>query len=210
MLKIFERYEVNDYFISTARSGSASAKTKTGTRSHLLAAFRHPHTMQTVVSSLLLLGIVASTLASSNLVLHGHNSVSSAAQAHSIGNTTIAGTDKGCKHRSQYFVNPNTKFQMCTGQTDQDLKNGMSIINLINSRGFLPTCRVMQLMLWMAGTVNDKGYVGRELFVDVGANIGMIIHCRSHLYSASNGNTHLSYRIMFSAHGSIGLPSRIS
>jgi hypothetical protein len=61
---------------------------------------------------------------------------------------------------------------MCTGQTDQDLKNGMSIINLINSRGFLPTCRVMQLMLWMGGTVNERGYLGRELFVDVGANIG--------------------------------------
>lgn len=61
---------------------------------------------------------------------------------------------------------------MCMGQTDQDLKNGMSIINLINSRGFLPTCRVMQLMLWMAASINDKTFVAREHFVDVGANIG--------------------------------------
>lgn len=63
---------------------------------------------------------------------------------------------------------------MCTGQTDQDLKNGMSIINLINSRGFLPTCRVMQLMLWMAGTVNERGNLAKDLFVDVGANIGLM------------------------------------
>ena len=103
-------------------------------------------------------------------VIHGHSSV--ALPGHSITNATIAGTETGCKHRSNYFVNPNTKFQMCTGQTDQDLKNGMSIINLINSRGFLPTCRVMQLMLWMAATVNERNHIGRELFVDVGANIG--------------------------------------
>ena len=121
---------------------------------------------------LLVLFSVVGSSAASNLVLHGHNSVSSAS-AHSINNSTIAGTDVGCKHRSEYFVNKNIKFQMCTGQTDQDLKNGMSIINLINSRGFLPTCRVMQLMLWMAGSANEKGTVGKELFVDVGANIGM-------------------------------------
>jgi len=65
---------------------------------------------------------------------------------------------------------------MCTGQTDQDLKNGMSIINLINARGFLPTCRVMQLMLWMAASVNDRGTLARELFVDVGANIGRFLY----------------------------------
>jgi hypothetical protein len=105
-------------------------------------------------------------------VIHGHSSVPSASQVHHTSNGTIAGTERGCRHRSNYFVNPNTKFQMCTGQTDQDLKNGMSIINLINSRGFLPTCRVMQLMLWMAGTVNEKGHLSKDLFVDVGANIG--------------------------------------
>jgi hypothetical protein len=62
---------------------------------------------------------------------------------------------------------------MCVGQTNQDLKNGMSIINLIQSRGYLPTCRVMQLMLWMASSVNDKGYIARDTFVDIGANIGI-------------------------------------
>lgn len=101
-----------------------------------------------------------------------HSSVNTPTKEHSVANSTIAGTDRGCKHRSQYFINPNVHFEMCTGQTNQDLKNGMSIINLINLRGFLPTCRVMQLMLWMASTASDKSIVGRDLFVDVGANIG--------------------------------------
>ena len=47
---------------------------------------------------------------------------------------------------------------MCMGITDQDLKNGMSIINLIYSRGYLPTCRVMQLMLWMSSMVYTDDY----------------------------------------------------
>ena len=90
-----------------------------------------------------------------------------------ITNVTIAGTGTGCTHTSEYFTNTNTRFKMCMGQTNQDLKNGMSIINLVNSRGFLPTCRVMQLMLWMAAQVNDKpGTLFKDTFVDVGANIG--------------------------------------
>jgi hypothetical protein len=89
-----------------------------------------------------------------------------------ISNNTIAGTDKGCKHQVQYFTNNNVKFPMCTGQTDQDQKNGMSIINLIHSRGYLPTCRVMQLMLWMASVVSDKHSLQKDFFVDIGANIG--------------------------------------
>lgn len=69
---------------------------------------------------------------------------------------------------------------MCTGQNHQDLKNGMSIINLINSRGFLPTCRVMQLMLWMAAEANEKGSILKDTFVDIGANIGS---CSVHMAS---------------------------
>ncbi len=104
-------------------------------------------------------------------VMHGHNN-NAGPVARNIANSTIGGTDKGCRHRSRYYINSNAQFDMCMGQTDQDLKNGMSIINLINSRGFLPTCRVMQLMLWMAASVNDRAFVAREHFVDVGANIG--------------------------------------
>ena len=89
---------------------------------------------------------------------HHHNhttalSTSSSSSNNIIYNTTIAGLDNGCKHSSLYYVNQNTRFFMCMGITDQDLKNGMSIINLIYSRGYLPTCRVMQLMLWMSSMI---------------------------------------------------------
>lgn len=98
--------------------------------------------------------------------------------SHYVANNTISGLTKGCKHQFQYVVNPTTKFPMCMGQTDQDLKNGMSIINLIYSRGYLPTCRIMQLMLWMAAEVSDKGHLPRDVFVDIGANIGS---CTNHM-----------------------------
>jgi hypothetical protein len=98
--------------------------------------------------------------------------------AHFITNNTISGSTKGCRHQTQYFVNPNTKFPMCMGQTDHDLKNGMSIVNLIYSRGYLPTCRVMQLMLWMASEVEKGGNLPRDVFVDIGANIGKLCSAR--------------------------------
>ena len=89
---------------------------------------------------------------------HHHNhttalSTSSLSSNNIIYNTTIAGLNIGCKHSSLYYVNQNTRFFMCMGITDQDLKNGMSIIKLIYSRGYLPTCRVMQLMLWMSSMI---------------------------------------------------------
>ena len=87
---------------------------------------------------------------------HNHTTTSPTSSLSSnniIYNTTIAGLDNGCKHSSLYYVNQNTRFFMCMGITDQDLKNGMSIINLIYSRGYLPTCRVMQLMLWMSSMI---------------------------------------------------------
>lgn len=92
-----------------------------------------------------------------------------------ITNGTIAGLEGGCNHRSTYFITKNVQFPMCMGQTNQDLKNGMSIINLINSRGYLPTCRVMHLMLWMASQIHDRRGLVRDYFVDVGANIGIFI-----------------------------------
>lgn len=96
-----------------------------------------------------------------------------------VRNDTIAGTDHPCKHVTPYDTTGTVKFPMCMGVTDQDLKNGMSIINLINSRGYLPTCRIMQLMLWMASTVNG-GIVHKDLFVDIGSNIGS---CSVHMAS---------------------------
>eukprot|EP00981_Chlorochromonas_danica_P001790 scaffold381_cov168-Ochromonas_danica.AAC.43 len=89
-----------------------------------------------------------------------------------IRNNTISGLGRGCRHKSEYFVNPHVRFPMCMGQTDTDLKNGMSIINLINSRGFLPTCRILHLLLWMASETQEKHITSNEYFIDVGANIG--------------------------------------
>lgn len=91
---------------------------------------------------------------------------------HFLNNRTIGGFDRGCKHLSQYYVTPTISFPMCMGQTDQDLKNGMSIINLVRSRQYLPTCRVLHLMLWMHSTVHERSHIPRDLFVDVGSNIG--------------------------------------
>lgn len=89
-----------------------------------------------------------------------------------IRNNTISGLGRGCRHKSEYFVNPHVRFPMCMGQTDADLKNGMSIINLINSRGFLPTCRILHLLLWMASETQEKHITSNDYFIDVGANIG--------------------------------------
>lgn len=89
-----------------------------------------------------------------------------------VSNYTLTGTITGCKHQSTYFVTSNVQFPMCMGQTDQDLKNGMSIINLINSRGYLPTCRILHLLLWMSSVVHEKSTLPRDYFVDIGANIG--------------------------------------
>lgn len=94
---------------------------------------------------------------------------------HEVANSTLSGYDRGCRHTTPYYVTKNLKFNMCIGQTDQDLKNGMSIINLIRSRGYLPTCRILHLMLWMASEVGDRHRLSRDFFIDVGANIGKLV-----------------------------------
>lgn len=107
---------------------------------------------------------------------------------HFLNNETIGGFDRGCKHTSQYYVTANIDFPLCIGQTDQDLKNRMSIINLVNSRQYLPTCRVLHLMLWMHSTVHDRNHIPRDLFVDVGFNIGSCaVHGRVGIASGSSG-----------------------
>lgn len=84
-----------------------------------------------------------------------------------IHNDSLSGVEHGCLHRSQYFVTRNVQFPMCMGQADVDLKNGMSIINLINSRGYLPTCRILHFLLWMASEVHHGSQLTRDFFVDV-------------------------------------------
>ena len=101
-----------------------------------------------------------------------------------ISNATLSGSDEGCKFYTKYETTNIVSFQMCVGQNPQDLKNGMSIINLIQSRGYLPTCRVLHLMLWMQSEVtiggNSKLGNRRDTFVDIGANIGS---CSNHIAS---------------------------
>ena len=100
------------------------------------------------------------------------HTMSSSSINHQVTNASISGLGPGCKHQVPYIINGQVSFQMCTGQTDEALKHGSSIINLIGSRGYLPTCRIMQLMLWMASDTNELGYISRDHFIDVGANIG--------------------------------------
>jgi FkbM family methyltransferase len=99
-----------------------------------------------------------------------------------ISNSTLSGSDAGCKFFAKYETTTVVNFQMCVGQNPIDLKNGMSIINLIQTRGYLPTCRVLHLMLWMQSeTVSNSGLENRrDTFVDIGANIGS---CSTHIAS---------------------------
>jgi hypothetical protein len=97
-----------------------------------------------------------------------------------VSNRTLSGLDKGCNFKTRYVTTTVVNFDMCIGQSNQDLKNGMSIINLINSRGYLPTCRVMHLMLWMFSEVTPMKMLSREYFVDIGSNIGS---CAVHMAS---------------------------
>eukprot|EP01041_Mallomonas_annulata_P005841 gene5841-11795_t len=99
----------------------------------------------------------------------------------SISNQTLSGISYGCKHKIIYETSSHVHFDMCIGQTDQDLKNGMAVINLITSRGYLPTCRILQLLLWMSSEVRaTKKISSKEIFVDIGANIGS---CSTHMAS---------------------------
>ena len=57
----------------------------------------------------------------------------------------------------------------------------MSIIRLIQSRGYLPTCRILHLLLWMQSEVSaspSKKNNRRDHFIDIGANIGS---CTTHI-----------------------------
>eukprot|EP00605_Chrysophyceae_sp_TOSAG23-4_P001156 GSChrysophyteH1.ASY1.ANO1.1263.1 assembled CDS len=111
---------------------------------------------------------------------NGGHSVHKGIMLQPISNLTLVGVDSGCKHTKTYETTAHVQFPMCLGTTDQDMKNGMSIINLIASRGYLPTCRVMQVMLWMSASVSEGGQQTRDTFVDIGSNIGS---CSVHMAS---------------------------
>jgi hypothetical protein len=62
---------------------------------------------------------------------------------------------------------------MCLAHDAQKYGSGSSIISILERHGFLPTCRVMQLMLWMYATV-EGGSLPHNFFVDVGEYCTML------------------------------------
>lgn len=104
---------------------------------------------------------------------HLRQDQSNGSYARGVSNMTLAGLATGCTHSTQVLTNSVVSFPMCIGQTSQDLVNGKAIIDVIKSRQYLPACRVIQLMLWMASEVSDQKRIPfKQIFVDIGANIG--------------------------------------
>jgi FkbM family methyltransferase len=99
-----------------------------------------------------------------------------------ITNLTAAGFENPtCHTATEYVVSSNTQFQFCIAHDKSYLTNGNSITNLVMVRGFMPTCRVLQLLYWMllTTTATQPMPLPREAyFIDVGANIGC---CTMHL-----------------------------
>mmetsp|Transcript_35992 Transcript_35992/g.67126 ORF Transcript_35992/g.67126 Transcript_35992/m.67126 type:complete len:382 (+) Transcript_35992:92-1237(+) len=107
-----------------------------------------------------------------------------------VTNATIAGTEpwldhdqraaashdaeslaKKCMYTTDITANRENIVHMCLAHDAQKYGSGSSIISILTQHGFLPTCRVMQLMLWMYATV-EGGHLPHNFFVDVGSNIG--------------------------------------
>jgi FkbM family methyltransferase len=111
---------------------------------------------------------------------HGHIHHAHRHYHQQITSSTLAGDKVGCGFPIEYSVNPNIQFRMCSGQTLQETKNGRSIIEMIKSRGYMPTCRVQHLLLWMYSSINEITNADQTYFADVGANIGS---CSVHMAS---------------------------
>lgn len=97
---------------------------------------------------------------------------------HQVSNNTLAGINLGCQYQFSYFVTSDIQFPMCMGRDATDTKNGQSIVALIRSRGYMPTCRVLHFLLWMASEVSQGKQLSTHHFVDIGANIGS---CSDHI-----------------------------
>jgi hypothetical protein len=90
-----------------------------------------------------------------------------------LGHGILEGTDNGCFQPFYYYTTQNIQFHMCLSQSKEYQRNGRSIIELIKGRGYMPTCRVLHLLLWMLEQVKDPYAAAKEYyFIDVGANIG--------------------------------------
>eukprot|EP01040_Poterioochromonas_malhamensis_P014238 gene14238-15744_t len=98
-----------------------------------------------------------------------------------IPNNILEGSNNGCFQPFYYYVNPNIQFHFCLSQSKEYQRNGRSITEMIKGRGYMPTCRVMHLLLWMLEQVKDPLAAAKEYyFIDVGANIGT---CSMHMAS---------------------------
>lgn len=99
--------------------------------------------------------------------------VGAAISRRKITHNILEGTDNGCFQPFYYYVNPNIQFHLCLSQSKEYQKNGRSITELIKGRGYMPTCRVLHLLLWMLEQVDDPNAATKDsYFIDVGANIG--------------------------------------
>jgi len=98
---------------------------------------------------------------------------------------------KKCKHYIDYFVTNELKYKQCIGKSDQDMKDNRAITGVIGSRGYLLTCRVLHMLLWMKSQVDNNGdngdnnidntlYNKKDYFLDIGMNIGT---CSAHIAS---------------------------
>jgi FkbM family methyltransferase len=90
-----------------------------------------------------------------------------------IPSNILEGGENACFQTFYYYVNPNIQFHFCLSQSKEYNRNGRSITELVKGRGYMPTCRVLHLLLWMLQQVNDKYSPAKDYyFIDVGANIG--------------------------------------
>jgi hypothetical protein len=89
----------------------------------------------------------------------------------------VEGSDSGCfQSFHPYYVNPYIQFHICLSQSKEYNVHGRSITELIKGRGYMPTCRVLHLLVWMLQQIDDSVAVVKDrYFMDVGANIGNIL-----------------------------------
>jgi len=91
-----------------------------------------------------------------------------------------AGVHDVCHETFPYYVGEHYQFDICGGLDRQGVLDGSTITGVINTRGYLPTCRVMHLLLWMHAETLPGKLTERNLFVDIGMNIGS---CSAHMAS---------------------------
>ena len=83
-----------------------------------------------------------------------------------------------CHKSFDYEVTPTLKFKMCTAQNLQEERNSRSIVGILSKKHYLPTCRIMHLLLWMRAEVHHGKVDLDEIFADIGMNIGS---CTAHM-----------------------------